>query len=109
MFKYVSCLAPSTRFFFVVVYILESLLLGCLPMRVLSFSVGIGLSNLPIWILSYLGAIWKHDIFLAIRELDRLDSIFLDTLYRAIREYTLFLTICEDTLYSAIREAIRIQ
>jgi hypothetical protein len=74
-------------------------------MRVFSLTVGISLSDLTIGILSYLGAIWEHDIFLAISKLNSFDSIFLDTLDCTIREYTFFFTICKDTLYCAIREA----
>ena len=74
-------------------------------MRVLSLTVGISFPDFSVRVLSYLGAIWKHDIFLTISKLNSFDSIFLDTLDCTIREYTLFFTICKDTLYCAIREA----
>lgn len=74
-------------------------------MCIFSLSVGEGLADLPIWVLSYLSAVGEHDIFLSICKLYGFDSIFLNALDRAIREDALFLTVCEDTLNGAVGEA----
>ena len=70
----------------------------------LNSSIGVGLFDSAVRILSNTSAIWVQDVLLTRRVLNRLDAALLNPLDGAIREDALFFTVCKDALYRAVGE-----